>query len=102
MKNNITNYTNVIYMLSTWATSGMWKDNVLLDEINITILKLLEPLCQLTERELFITQELTNGLLEATLSTFDKVDDLQRNELAEALYDITIFQSFLNVDINIH
>jgi hypothetical protein len=105
MKNEMTNDTgnaNVINMLSIWVTPDMWQDKALFDEIKTVIKKLSKPSFQLSERELFLTQELTNGLLEATLSSFDKADDSLKEELSLSLKEILEFQSLLVTSANSH
>ena len=106
MKSDVTHYTGnakVIYMLSLWLTLDMWKDKALFAEIKEVIQKLTEQSSsQLSERELCLTQELTNGLLEATLASFDKADDIQKDELGLVLNDITKFVSFLEVSTETH
>ena len=96
------NYENVINMLSLWINPGMWGDITLYAEINEVIKKLSNSAYQLTERELFLTQELTNGLLEATLSSFNKADDSLKDEYKLALDEIIKFQSFLVADTQAH
>lgn len=96
------NYENVVNMLSLWVTPGMWSDKNLYAEIKAVINKLYNSAYQLTERELFLTQELTNGLLEATLSSFDKADDDIKGELALKLKEIMEFQSFLVTEAKSH
>ncbi len=101
MKNimiNSTNNENVINMLSLWATLDMWQDKTLFIEIKAVIRKLSQSSCQLSERELFLTKELTKGLLEATISSFDKADEALINEFSLALNDITQFQTFLLIN----
>ncbi len=95
VKSNSTVNDNAINMLSLWGTPDMWQDKALFAEIKVVIQKLSESFYQLSERELFITQELTNGLLEATLSSFDKADDSLKEELALSIEDILEFQSLL-------
>lgn len=98
MKSAMTNYirhVNVINMLNLWITPDMWQDKTLFAEIKEVIQKLTEPSYQLSEGELLITQELINGLLEATISSLGKADGSLKEELALALRDITQFQSFL-------
>ena len=85
----------VIYMLGLWVTPDMWQDKTLFAEIKAVIKKLTESSYQLSERELFLTQELTNGLLEGTLSSFDKADDALKEQLALSLKEILEFQTFL-------
>jgi len=101
MKSDMTHHTGnakVIYMLSLWLTPDMWQEKALFAEIKEVIQKLTEhSSSQLSERELCLTQELTNGLLEATLVSFNKADDSQKNELSLVLNDITKFLSFLEV-----
>jgi hypothetical protein len=100
MKSAMTNdigSANVINMLNLWITPDMWQDKTLFAEIKEVIQKLTEPSYQLSERELLITQELINGLLEATIVSFNKADDFQKNELSLVLNDITKFLSFLEV-----
>ena len=92
MTNDIGN-TNVINMLSLWVTPDMWQDKRLFAEIKAVIKKLSESSYQLSERELFLTQELINGLLEATLASFDKADDSLKEELPLSLKEILEFQS---------
>ena len=99
---NSTVNDNVINMLSLWVTPDMWQDKMLFAEIKEVIQKLSEPSYQLSERELIITQELINGLLEATLVSFKKADDFQKNELSLVLNDITKFLSFLEVGTETH
>jgi len=99
---NSTVNDNVINMLSLWVTPDMWQDKTLFAEIKAVIQKLSESFYQLSERELFITQELTIGLLEATLASFDKADDFQKNELSLVLNDINKFLSFLEVCTETH
>lgn len=99
---SVMNYINVINMLSLWATPDMWQDKTLFAEVKAVIKKLTESSYQLSERELFLTQELTNGLLEATLSSFNKADDLLKEDLALVLNDITKFQSFLLMGADAH
>jgi hypothetical protein len=91
--NSIRN-TNIINILNLWVTPDMWQDKMLFAEIKGVIQKLTEPSSQLSEREMFITQELTNGLLEATLASFDKADDLLKEALALSIKEILEFQSF--------
>jgi len=99
---NSTANDNVINMLSLWVTPDMWQDKMLFAEIKAVIQKLSESFYQLSERELFITQELTNGLLEATLSSFDKAEDLLKEALALSLEDILEFQSLLVTGADAH
>ena len=96
------NYANVINMLNLWVTPSMWGDKALFEEIRAVLNKLSNSSCQLTDRELCLTQSLTNGLLEATLSSFKTADDFQKNELSLALNDITKFLSFLEVGTETH
>lgn len=105
MKSVTSNYTvndNVINMLSLWVTPDMWQDKTLVAEIKAVIQKLSESFYQLSERDLLITQELINGLLEATLSSFDKADDFQKGELSLSLKEILEFQSFLVTGVDAH
>jgi len=105
MKSAMTNdigSANVINMLNLWITPDMWQDKALFAEIKEVIQKLSEPSYQLSERELIITQELINGLLEATLVSFKKADDFQKNELSLVLNDVTNFLSFLEVGTETH
>tara|TARA_R110000850_G_scaffold37134_3_gene97672 strand:+ start:1495 stop:1815 length:321 start_codon:yes stop_codon:yes gene_type:complete len=106
MKSDMTHYTGnakVIYVLSLWLTPDMWQEKTLFAEIKEVIQKLTEQSSyQLSERELYLTQELTNGLLEATLASFDKADDFQKDELGLALNDITKFLSFLEISTENH
>ena len=106
MKSAMTNdigSANVINMLNLWITPDMWQDKTLFAEIKEVIQKLTEQSSsQLSERELCLTQELTNGLLEATLASFDKADDIQKDELGLVLNDITKFVSFLEVSTESH
>ncbi|WP_019027536.1 hypothetical protein [Colwellia piezophila] len=98
MKSAMTNYIgieNVINMLRLWVTPDMWQDKTLFAEIKAVINKLSESSYQLSERELFLTQELTDGLLEGTISSFDKADDALKKELALSIKEILEFQSFL-------
>jgi hypothetical protein len=99
---NAMNYSNVINMLNLWVTPYMWEEKTLFSEINAVIKKLSESSYQLSERELFLTQELVNGLLEATLTSFDRADDSLKGELALALNDITQFQSFIVTSVDKH
>ena len=92
---NSTVNDNVINMLNLWITPDMWQNKTLFAEIKAVTQKLSESFYQLSERELFITQELTNGLLEATLSSFDNADDSLKEALALSLEDILEFQSLL-------
>jgi len=93
---------NVINMLTLWNTSEMWEDKTLFAEIQEVIQKLSRSSYQLSERELFITQELTNGLLEATLASFANADYLLKEDLTLALNDIANFQSFLVTASDVH
>ncbi|MBA6350169.1 hypothetical protein [Colwellia sp. BRX8-9] len=106
MKNEMTNSTenaNVINMLSLWVTPDMWQDKTLFVEIKEVIQKLTEQTSyQLSERELFLTQELTNGLLDATLVSFNKANGLLKEKLALSLKEILEFQSFLLTGADIH
>jgi len=96
------NYARVINMLNLWITPSMWGDKALYEEIKAVLSKLSNSSCQLTDRELFLTQELTNGLLEATLSSFNTADYFQIDEFASVLSETTKFQSFLVTDIKSH
>jgi len=105
MKSAMTNdieSANVINMLNLWVTPGMWQDKALFAEIKEVIQKLSEPSYQLSERELLITQELINGLLEATLVSFKAVDNVQKDELSLALNDITKLLPLLEVATDTH
>jgi hypothetical protein len=105
MKNEMTNSTgnsSVINMLSLWVTPDMWQDKTLFAEIKEVIQKLSEPSYQLSERELFITQELTNGLLEATLASFNNAENSLKDELSLSLKQILEFQSFLVAGADAH
>ena len=85
-------------MLSLWLTPDMWQEKTVFFEIKEVIQKLTEQSSyQLSEREFYLTQELTSGLLEATLTSFDKADDFQKDELGLALNDIRKFLSFLQI-----
>ena len=95
-------YANVINMLNLLNTPLMWQDQTLFAEIKTVIKKLSESSYELSKRELFLTQKLTHGLLEATLSSFDKADDYQKGELALTLNDIIKFQSFLVTGSDVH
>ena len=101
MKSDMTYYTGnakVIYMLSLWLTPDMWQEKTVFFEIKEVIQKLTEQSSyQLSEREFYLTQELTSGLLEATVTSFDKPDDFQKDELGLALNDIRKFLSFLQI-----
>jgi hypothetical protein len=96
------NHENVINMLSLWVTPDMWKNKALFAEIKAVINKLSESSYQLSERELFLTQELTDGLLEATISSCGKADETLKNELVLALNNIIKFQTFLFTGSDIH
>lgn len=105
MKSAMTNYigfATIINMLKLWIAPDIWHDKTLFAEIKDVIQKLTEPLYQLSERELFLTQELVNGLLEAIFLSFNKVDDFQKNELSLVINDITQFLSFLEADTENH
>ena len=106
MKSDMTYYTGnakFIYMLSLWLTPDMWQEKTVFFEIKEVIQKLTEQSSyQLSEREFYLTQELTNGLLEATLTSFDKADDFQKDELGLALNDIRKFLSFLQISTETH
>jgi len=105
MKNTTTNYIaheNVIEMLELWVEPDMWEDQSIFTEIKEVVQKLKEPSCQLSKRELFLTQELVSELLEATQTSFNKADDKYKNELSLAIKDITEFQSFLEVSTEAH
>ena len=105
MKSATSNSTvndNVINMLSLWVSPDMWQDKMLFAEIKVVIQKLSESFYQLSERELFITQELTNGLLEATLTSFYKATDSLKEELALSIEDILEFQSLLFAGADAH
>lgn len=105
MKSAMSNYIgieNVINMLSLWVTPDMWQDKTLFAEIKAVINKLSESSYQLSERELFLTHELTDGLLEATTSSFYKADDALKKDIALSLKDILEFQSFLLTGADSH
>lgn len=106
MKSDMTYYTGnakVIYMLSLWLTPDMWQEKTVFFEIKEVIQKLTEQYSyQLSEREFYLTQELTSGLLEASLTSFDKADDFQKDELGLALNDIRKFLSFLQISTETH
>lgn len=100
---NSTENANVINMLSLWVTPDMWQDKTLFVEIKEVIQKLTEQTSyQLSERELFLTQELTNGLLDATLASFDKANDSLKEELALSIENILEFQSLLITCVDAH
>jgi|TARA_B110000014_G_scaffold223739_1_gene181564 hypothetical protein len=95
-------YENVINMLSLWATPDMWQDQVLFAEIEAVIKKLYEPSDQLSERELFLVQELVQGLLDGVVESLKKADEAMKGELFLSLKEIMEFQSFLAVDATLH
>lgn len=88
-------YAKAINMLSLWATPAMWQDKSLFIEIKALTDKLTTASLQLSQRELFLAQELTTGLIEATLASMNKADDCQYHELVISLQEITQFQTFL-------
>lgn len=105
MKNEMTNSTgnaSVINMLSLWVTPDMWQDKTLFAEIKEVIQKLTEPSCELTEGELFLIQELTDGLLKAILTSFNNSEDLLKEELSLSLKHILEFQLFLVAGADAH
>ncbi len=87
--------SNVINMLNLFNTPNMWQDKEIYLEIKTVISKLSNSVFELSERDLFLVQELTQGLLESTLSTFERAETIDKPELVKCLDDLTIFQSFL-------
>jgi len=92
---SILNYSKAINMLNLWATPDMWHDKSLFIEVKALTNKLSTSTLQLTERELYLSQELTKGLIEATLTAMNKADDFEHDELAITLNEITQLQAFL-------
>jgi len=99
---NSTDNTNIINMLSLWLTPDMWQDKTLYAEVEVAIKKFSKSIYQLSERELFLTQELTHGLLEATLVSFDKANNPLKEELSLSIKDILEFQFLFVTDAETH
>lgn len=97
--NSILCHSNAITMLTLWLMPEMWEDKIVYHEVNEVVKKLSNVSYQLNSREIFLTQVLINGLLEATLLSFNKANDTQKNELLVAIFDIIDFQSDLITDI---
>jgi len=96
------NYSNAINMLTLWATPKMWHDKSLYTEIIAITDKLSNTSLQLSERELYVTQELTNGLIESTLNSMNKADDFEYDELSKVFTELTQFKLFLLTNVPAH
>lgn len=96
------NYSKVINMLNLWATPTMWHDKSLFIEIKALTNKLSNSSLQLNQRELYLSQELINGLIESTLIAMNKADDFEYDELAITLHEITQLQAFLLINTSVH
>ncbi|TPH15869.1 hypothetical protein [Litorilituus lipolyticus] len=89
------NYSKAINTLSLWAAPTMWHDKSIYAEIIVITNKLSNTSYQLNEREYYIVQELTNGVLEVILNLMKKADDFEYDELGIIFNEITQLQSFL-------
>lgn len=96
------NISNVVYMLNLFNEPTMWSDKEIYAEVKSIIDKLSQDVISLSERELYLTKELTQGLLTATRKAFNKADDFQKDDLTPSINEILEFQHFLNKDSKRH
>jgi len=96
------NISNVVYMLNLFNEPAMWSDKGIFAEVETVIDKLSQDVITLSDRELYLTKELTQGLLTATRKAFNKADEFQKDDLIPSIKEILEFQYFLSIDSKAH
>ncbi len=96
------NISNVVYMLNLFNEPAMWSDKDIYAEVETVIDKLSQDVITLSDRELYLTKELTQGLLTATRKAFNKADDFQKDDLTPSINEILEFKCFINKESKAH